>query len=420
MAVKELIRNNKREVKDVFYLIALQGMNYIAPLVVLPYLMVVLGAEKFGYIGFSLSVCQYLMLLVDFGFNLSATKRIALAKTNQVELDKIFSATVYAKIGLLLVSFFILVIISFIPQFTIYKTVMFVMFLMVVGNTFLFVFLFQGLGQILWVSVVNAVAKLSILPITFIFVKCPDDYLWAAFIQSMVSVGATLMSLGIVVKRQWVHLLPCDFPAIRGEMKESLPLFLSSAATSVYTASFVIILGLFALPDEVGRYSAVDRIMRALSYLVLVPVLQAFYPRVSRLSVEDRSQAVSLSWKLLGVIVMGMVVICVAMCFLSPFVVDFLGKDYKGTASLFRIMAFVPIFVGIGGAFRQLWLLAMGGETDKKHFQQTYFIAAIVALIGVLILSPLYHAQGAAIALLLTEEIVAVLMFCAFKKMKKW
>ena len=51
----------KREVKDVFYLLALQGLNYIAPLIVLPYLIVVLGAEKFGYIGFSLSVTQYLM-----------------------------------------------------------------------------------------------------------------------------------------------------------------------------------------------------------------------------------------------------------------------------------------------------------------------------------------------------------------------
>ena len=99
----------KREVKDVFYLLALQGLNYIAPLIVLPYLIVVLGAEKFGYIGFAMSVTQYLMLVVDFGFNLSATKRVALAKSNPTELQRIFTSTVYAKIGLLVVSFFILI-----------------------------------------------------------------------------------------------------------------------------------------------------------------------------------------------------------------------------------------------------------------------------------------------------------------------
>jgi O-antigen/teichoic acid export membrane protein len=66
--------------------------------------MVVLGAEKFGYFGFSLAVIQYLMLIVDFGFNLSATKRVAQTRENQNELNNIFSATLLAKLRLL--SFF--------------------------------------------------------------------------------------------------------------------------------------------------------------------------------------------------------------------------------------------------------------------------------------------------------------------------
>lgn len=80
----------KKEFWDTIYLVALQGLNYVAPLIVYPYLMIVLGAEKFGYIGFSLAIIQYLMLIVDFGFNLSATKRIAIAQNNQSELNNIF------------------------------------------------------------------------------------------------------------------------------------------------------------------------------------------------------------------------------------------------------------------------------------------------------------------------------------------
>jgi PST family polysaccharide transporter len=90
----------QREIKDVFYLILLQGLNYVAPLLVLPYLMIKLGAEKFGYIGFSLSVCQYLMLIVDFGFNLSGTKRIALVQDNQDKLNlKIVNSSSYVLAG---------------------------------------------------------------------------------------------------------------------------------------------------------------------------------------------------------------------------------------------------------------------------------------------------------------------------------
>ena len=50
MQILSKLSENKHEVTDVVYLVALQGLNFIAPILVLPYLMVVLGAEKFGYI----------------------------------------------------------------------------------------------------------------------------------------------------------------------------------------------------------------------------------------------------------------------------------------------------------------------------------------------------------------------------------
>jgi polysaccharide transporter, PST family len=417
--MKELITNNKREVKDVFYLIALQGLNYVAPLLVLPYLMKVLGAEKFGYIGFSMAVAQYLMLIVDFGFNLSATKRVALAKGNQDELNKIFSATLYAKIVLLLLSFCILLLISLIPQFAVYRSTMLVMFLMVVGNAFLFIFLFQGLGEIKWIAIVNSIAKLSILPLTFIIVKTPDDYLSAAFLQGMVSVAAACISLFIVYKRSWVFLQKINVISIKEEMKESFPLFLSSAATSIYTASFVIILGFFATPAEVGQYSAVDRIVKALCFLVLVPVLQSFYPKVSRLSVENKEKAIFLFKRIAVVVFVSMSLIAFACFFLSPLAVNFLGDDYKGTNTLFKIMAFVPIFVGIGGVAGQLGLLAMGDEDSKLWFKRTYFAAALLALSSVFVLAHIYGSNGAAVSLLLTESMVGIAFIIGYKKNKK-
>ncbi len=412
MALKEKISNlfAQREVKDVIYLLALQGLNYIAPLLVLPYLMKVLGAEKFGYIGFSLSVMQYLMLVVDFGFNLTATKKIALCKDNQTELNKIFSSTLYAKILLLFFSLILLVVISLMPQFVAYRNTMFLMFLMVIGNTFSFVWLFQGLGYIRWISIFNMIAKLSILPLTFIFVKQPGDYMIAAFLQSFVAVFATIITVSVIVRKKFVSLILVKKQDVFLELKESYSIFLSSAATSVYTASFVLILGYFSTPVVVGQYAAVDRIMRALCYLILMPVLQAYYPKISRLSSEDNVQAIRMVWKLLFFILVSMIAVFVSLFFLSPYITMFLGKDYLETISVFRIMAFVPIFVGVGGVVGQLGILALGREEDKRKYQRVYFIAAFVALISVCILTPYYNAEGAAIALLLTEIVVCGLM----------
>lgn len=412
MGLKSTLINNQRELKDVFYLIALQGLTYVVPLLVLPYLMKVLGAERFGYIGFSLSVVQYLMLFVDFGFNLSATKRIALAKDNQEELNRIFSATVYAKMGLLLVSFLLLLGLSMVPEFAVYRSTMLMMFLMVVGQAGLFVFLFQGIGQVKWVSIFNALAKVAVLPLTFWLVKSPDDVLWAAFLQGMVAIVAMLVSWCMIARKGWGSLVRVPFANIKNELSESFPLFLSTAATSVYTACFVLILGYFVSPEEVGQYSAVDRIMRALCYMALLPVLQVFYPAIVAMAKNSLNEAKQRVKKIYVLVLLGMLLIGLFLYYCSPLMVAFLGDGYWQSEKLFRIMAFVPVFVGMGGVAGQLVLLAMGDNKDKQYFRNVYIVAAVVAILSVLLLTVNFGTAGAAVALLLTELTVMVL-FCS-------
>ncbi|MBN2787145.1 MAG: flippase [Paludibacteraceae bacterium] len=407
----------KHEIKDVFYLIALQGVNYIAPLLVLPYLMIVLGAEKFGYIGFSLSVTQYLMLIVDFGFNLSATKRIALNKNDKEALNNIFSSTLYAKIGLLIISFFILLFVAQIPQFIVYRETMFVMFLMVIANAFSFVWLFQGLGQIRIISIMNIISKLTILPFTFLFVKESSDYLIAAFIQAFVFIFGALLTIIIVYKKKCVLFTTFSSISVLKEIKESLPLFLSSAVASIYVASYAFVLGFFSTPAEIGKYSAVERIMRGLSLLILTPTLQSFYPKISALSVNNTTKAKALVKRILIVLAFLMIGVFVGMYFLSPFIISLLGDDYRDTLSLFHIMSVIPFFIAIGGVVGQLGLLAMGENNSKKKFQRAYFIAGLIAVISILLLAPIYEAKGAAISLLITEFVVCVLMIWYGRKL---
>ena len=98
------VKSNGRELTDTIYLIILQGANQLLPLFVMPFLMIKLGAEGYGFVGFSLSVIQYLVLIVDFGFNLSATKRIAQANDDVDKCNEVFWNVVAAKSLLLIAS----------------------------------------------------------------------------------------------------------------------------------------------------------------------------------------------------------------------------------------------------------------------------------------------------------------------------
>lgn len=417
MDIKTKLIENKHEITDIIYLVALQGLNFIAPILVLPYLMVVLGAEKFGYISFALAVCQYLNVVVDFGFYLSTTKRIALVKDDKAALSRIFSAAFYCKMGLLVLSFIVLAVIAAIPKFAVYRPALFAMFTMVVGNAFLFAFLFQGLGQIRWVSIFNGIAKLSVLPLTFVFVHGPEDYLIAALLQGGVSIVAALISIIMIIRKRWVSMPRFCLSDCKVEMKESFPIFVSNAASTLYVFGFVLILGIFATPAEVGRYAASDKIIRALIAVTLSPVIQAFYPAVSRMSVNEWGRAKSLVNLLLAMLVLGMVAVIVAANVVAPYMPKWLGEDYAGTETMIRILSFATIFISAGGICGQLGLLGMGSNRQKKEFSKVYVKASFVAIISVLALSPFYYGVGAAVAILLTEAYVGITMLVLYVKM---
>lgn len=415
--IKSTLKN--KEFRDIISLMFLQGVNYIMPVLVLPYLITVIGAEGFGIYSFALSVCQYLILIVDFGFNLSATKQIAIHKGDKEKVSKIFSDTVYAKMFLMFVSLALALVLSLIPNFAVYRTAIFVMFGMVIGHALLYVFLFQGLDEIRWVSFFTAIAKFMVLPLTFIFVKGPEDLYIAVFLQGFVSVVAAIISLIMIGTKKWVNLVRFSFNGMWSAIKDALPIFLSSAATSIYTVCFVLILGYFATSDIVGQYSASERIMRVLVLFAFTPIMQVFYPKVSRLARNNKVDAEKLYKKILYGVIGIMSLICVGIYILSYVIVPLAGDDYMGTESIMRIMAFAPIFIGTGGVIGQIYILALSDNKYKKYFTNTYIMAAIIAIISIFIFIPTLKAQGAAIALLITE-IFVMFSFLFFKrKIKK-
>lgn len=407
-----------KEAKDTIWLIGLQGVNYLVPLFVWPYLMVALGAEQFGVYSFGIALAQYLMMLVDFGFNLTASKQIALAQGDELETNRIFSATMTAKLLLLCLSGIIVAIVSVIPAYTVYRNIVWITWLMVVGNAFSMFWLFQGLGKIKLISIVNTAMKLLILPLVFVFVKTPADANIAAWIQAAVFVGSGIVIVWLTKKLSLAQVVPIQWKDIKEQLKSSFSIFLSSAATSTYTALFVVILAYMVSADEVGRYSAAEKIMRSICYLIWMPISQAYFPRASKLGKENPIEGKRLMWHLTLFIIVALGFAGIAIAIAAEPLVNLLGKDYTGIGTIAAILSVVPVLIGIGGIQGQMGLIAMGGEREKKAFRNVYLVAGVIALVSVCILSYIWGAVGAAIALVLAEGFVCVSM-CIIEQ-RRW
>lgn len=397
----------------------MQGLTYLVPLLVWPYLMRVLGAEKFGYIGFALAVNQYLMIAVDFGFNLSATKRIAVSEGDQEAIDRIFSHTLWAKLLLMFISFVVLCCLAAVPRYAVYRPALFLLFSMVVGQVFTFVWLFQGRGKIRVVTIVNSLTKLALLPLTFFLVQSPEHYLRAAALQAAVYIVAALITDVMAWKMKLARYVRVKWDGVKEALRDSFPLFLSQAASSVYAMLFVVILGYVASPDEVGRYAAAEKLMRMSCVLIFTPMVQAFFPRVSQLAQANSVDVHATIRRLLYAGGVMMFAVFIVLFWFADPIVTLLGQDYVGMENLSRIMAIVPLFVTLGGIMGQMGLLAAGGKQDKKVYRNIYLLAALCSIILVAMLVPTWKSVGAATALLLTEGLVCVAMWLSYRKMRK-
>ena len=115
---KKLDNNKKVILSNYISLSFLQAANYILPLLVLPLLVRTLGTEKFGLVMFAQAFITFFNIIVDFGFNLSATREVSINKNNPSELKSIFSSVLIIKFFLVIISFILLcLIINFFQRF---------------------------------------------------------------------------------------------------------------------------------------------------------------------------------------------------------------------------------------------------------------------------------------------------------------
>jgi PST family polysaccharide transporter len=145
---KKILKNEEGRVitTNFSYLFLLQIASYLFPLVTMPYLARVIGAEGFGHIAIAAAVIMWIQTISDWGFNYTATRDVAKNREDKDKVSHILSNVIWAKFILLFFSFVILLLlIYFVPIFRENYLVILVTFLMVPGHILFPDWFFQAL-----------------------------------------------------------------------------------------------------------------------------------------------------------------------------------------------------------------------------------------------------------------------------------
>ncbi|MCD6528116.1 flippase [bacterium] len=406
----------KRLTENFLSLSTLQVFNYLLPLITLPYLVRVLGPEKFGLIAFAQAFIWYFIILTDYGFNLSATREISINRENKEKIKEIFSSVMVVKFMLGALSFFILVLILiFVPKFKNDWLVYIFTFGMVIGQILFPVWFFQGMERMKYITILNIIAKGIFTICIFIFIRKMADYLYVPLIISMGFLVAGGLSLRIVSKDFGIKFILPSFEAIKYQLKEGWHIFISTAAISLYTTSNAFILGLFTNNTIVGYYSAAEKIVKAVQGL-LTPVSQTVYPYFSKLYSIDKKRAAIILRKALYLIGSITFLISGVVSMFSPLISKIvLGPLFLESVPVLRILIFIVFAIGVNNILGIQGLVAFG---HKEEFAKIVGFCSLfhLAIITILILQ--YSLIGVAIGTVITESLIGVIEYSVLKRKK--
>jgi PST family polysaccharide transporter len=402
--------------KNFSALMTLQLGNTVLALIIMPYLINTLGISKYGLYSFAFAISMYLVIVTDYGFGFTGVKLISVNRNNLNKVSGIFHSIQIIKIIILLI---LLVIYSlailFIETLSENKELFFLSFGILIGQTIIPIWFFQGMEKMKYITVINLSIRLISLILILVFVKQPEDINLAIASQAFGFLFAGVLSVFIAYAK--FDLKP-SFPKktdVFHLISSSKDMFFSSLSLSLYKNFNLIFLGFLSTNTEVGIYSAAEKIIKA-AHSLTAPLSQAIYPNMSlKFSELKTNESVSKLLKLSKYYTVPLLGIISLLLLFEDFFIRFLGISDSGFSRVFIVLTPVIFLGSLNYLFGIIGLVNLNKE---KNFNKATLTGAAVNLTLCWLLSENYGATGSAIALVIAEFTVLLLVIYFLFKIK--
>ena len=276
----DLFNRHKKVVENYFFMTVLQVINSLFYVMIYPFLIRTLGTESYGLYIYAFSIVTYFIFIINFGFDLPATKAIAQKKNNAVAISNIVSCIFTAKVYL----FFASTIIFFILLFSIpFLRNHHLLFIIVFAQTINFVlfptYYYQGMQKMKTATIIQVIFKLLSLPFIFVLVKSSDDLSLFALIASTTMTIGGFIAIMMVVFVDKIYLRWIGFSDLKQWFKEALPFFLSSSVGTLKEQGIPIIVGAFFGMRDVAIYDLANKII-IIPRTILMSINAALFPKI--------------------------------------------------------------------------------------------------------------------------------------------
>jgi len=380
------------------------AVNYIVPLFAVPYLVRTLGPDSWGLVAVSQGLGNYLGLIVEYGFNLSATREVARLRQSPAHLSNVVAGVLGAKVLLASLALVVAWLLQrVLPGLREHSWILWagVAAGITVGLSPLWYF--QGCEQMKVVASLEVGAKVSAAAAVFVCVHSPADAWRVPGLQAVASLLST--GTGIILMCRQVVLRRFSVSLVKNALRNGWTLFLFKSSVMLYTAGNSFLLGLFAPPVSVGYFAGAEKISKAFMGL-LNPFNQAVYPRLSRLAKHDPQAGVRLL-RVNAIVATGGGLFLGALVFwLSPWLVTFLlGRAFSEAIPVLRLLSLLPPLIALNTVLSTQCMAPLGMD---RLLNRIALAAGAVNVGFACLLAPHYRQIGMAIAVVIAELFISV------------
>lgn len=406
--------------KNALSLSFVQAANYVIPIIIIPFVVRALGVDLFGKAAYAQNIVMYLTILVNYGFEYSATQDVAINKKNHEKLKSIFWTVIRVKGLLLILSFVLLFVLSiFFAKVREDKLLYFYAAIINIGFVFFPTWFFQGLEKMTRMSIFNFLIKALGAVLIIFIVNAPTDYRIYLFLLSLSYVVVGLFAFIYVIKKYALYFdKSCKLDS--KVIKKGFPIFLNNMFATLYTASGITILGLYMSDYDLGIYTGAYKIIMAVIMLTSMPINIAIFPLMSRKFNESVDDGLVYFRKLILKVGFFALVSSILIFAFAPIIVKvFLGEQFNESILVLKVLSVLPFLVVLASMF------TVQGLYGLQLQRYAPFVGGFVGITCVVIsffLIPRFGIYGAAIGYIIAEVLELSLAFSLilfFQKKRK-
>lgn len=402
---------NNKTAKTLFanftYLSILEIIGLLLPLISYPYVIRTVGADNYGVVVFCQAIIAYVVIIINFGYNVSATRKISENRTNVFKIREIYSSIVYQKLlifAICLVSgLFVLIFLKYD-----YSVILLGFIGLCIQEVFFPTWLFQGLERMKFITIITFVAKCSCLILIFLFVHDKKDYACIPVLYSIGGFFTSVLSVIILKKKFDIYFVKVSKYRMKEDFLESLPFFTSRLSAIVMERGNVLVIGTFFSYDMVAIYDLCAKIVSILKTPFSL-VAQVIYPNVAK------SKNMLLVKKSIKIVLLFGAFVCLFVYLFAPNIILLLSdSSMLGAVSILKIMVlYVPI-VGISYLFGAS-VLVVKGYSREYNLSVVYSVLLYILMLLSFISFSKVNLYTMALAFVAPELFVALYRICIVK-----